>query len=392
MINSMISEEFIGRFGISYKDEKTVYAYDEITHGLYELQLDFRKVNLVIPSKYIPQNMNNGFRGISKNGNEIILIPTFLDSEWIFYNLEEKSVRYQSLVKDKIRISDVVTIGKTLFLIPSDIYNPIVIVSYENEKKVNIYNDWFDNDELKPEICDIWGASFYDHIIVFPIINSKQTVYIKNNEITIVENKIPYPILSVCIYENNIWILPVSGEKIYSVDFKGDIVEEIKLSIEGMNISASDFIRIIVTEENVFLLPTQGKNILVYQYKENQIVQLKEEGTCLPGKLFVPSDITYWDYIIENKVMHLLPSGVRLKSIDLISLKNIEYALQYGDNIDSDVYWKMITTVQRNYIFNENEERDSDLNEFLEFLDHLFIDSSKKASLKNGRKIWNSIW
>ncbi len=392
MINSMISEEFIGRFGISYKDEKTVYAYDEITHGLYELQLDFRKVNLVIPSKYIPQNMNNRFRGISKNGNEIILIPTFLDSEWIFYNLEEKIVRYQSLVKDKIRISDVVTIGKTLFLIPSDIYNPIVIVSYENEKKVNIYNDWFDNDELKPEICDIWGASFYDHIIVFPIINSKQTVYIKNNEITIVENKIPYPILSVCIYENNIWILPVSGEKIYSVDFKGDIVEEIKLSIEGMNISASDFIRIIVTEENVFLLPTQGKNILVYQYKENQIVQLKEEGTCLPGKLFVPSDITYWDYIIENKVMHLLPSGVRLKSIDLISLKNIEYTLQYGDNIDSDVYWKMITTVQRNYIFNENEERDSDLNEFLEFLDHLFIDSSKKASLKNGRKIWNSIW
>lgn len=392
MINSMISEEFIGRFGISYKDEKTVYAYDEITHGLYELQLDFRKVNLVIPSKYIPQNMNNRFRGISKNGNEIILIPTFLDSEWIFYNLEEKIVRYQSLVKDKIRISDVVTIGKTLFLIPSDIYNPIVIVSYENEKKVNIYNDWFDNDELKPEICDIWGASFYDHIIVFPIINSKQTVYIKNNEITIVENKIPYPILSVCIYENNIWILPVSGEKIYSVDFKGDIVEEIKLSIEGMNISASDFIRIIVTEENVFLLPTQGKNILVYQYKENQIVQLKEEGTCLPGKLFVPSDITYWDYIIENKVMHLLPSGVRLKSIDLISLKNIEYALQYGDNIDLDVYWKMITTVQRNYIFNENEERDSDLNEFLEFLDHLFIDSSKKASLKNGRKIWNSIW
>lgn len=391
MINLMISEEFIGRFGISYKDEKTVYAYDEITHGLYELQLDFRKVNLVIPSKYIPQNMNNRFRGISKNGNEIILIPTFLDSEWIFYNLEEKSVRYQSLVKDKIRISDVVTIGKTLFLIPSDIYNPIAIVSYENEKKVNIYNDWFDNDKLKPEICDIWGASFYDHIIVFPIVNSKQTIYIKNNEITIVENKIPYSILSVCIYENNIWILPVSGEKIYSVDFKGDIVEEIKLSKEGMNISANDFIRIIVTEENVILLPTQGKNILIYQYKENQIVQLKEEGTCLPGRLFAQLFTPYWDFVIENKVIYLLPSNVRYKIIDLISLKSTECMLQYGDNINHNIYWRMIAEAQRNCIFNESEDGKIILDEFFDYIYHLYNSYSTKYNLKIGKQIWNFI-
>lgn len=81
MVNSHMLEEFIGRFGISYKDGKIIYAYDEITHGLYKFRLDSYMVDLLVPPLYIHQKITDNIKGISKIGNEIILIPFCLDSK-----------------------------------------------------------------------------------------------------------------------------------------------------------------------------------------------------------------------------------------------------------------------------------------------------------------------
>lgn len=382
-----ILEEFVGRFGISYKDGKTVYAYDEITCGLYKFELDLREVNLVLSFADICWGTVGKVRGISKKGNEIILIPSRIDLKWVFYNVIKGEVRYEMPVKEKICISDVITIDKTLFLIPADIYNPITVISLDNLKEVSLQNDWIDRDELKNGIYNIWGAVSYDHIIVFPIIGSKQIVIINNKLINVIKVEISHLILSVCVYGDKLWILPMSGVYVYMANFKGDILDRVCLLKEGMEISASDFVRVIAIEEYIFLLPAYKRNICVYECKRNRILQMEGEKTSLPGGWLRQSP-PYWGVIIEDKRLHLLPSSFPYKRVDLASFEISECKLRYGDNIEPDVYWKMVAYTQKKNVFIERKERNNDLEEFLEFIDYSYKERSIESNGKIGEKIW----
>ena len=84
MINSSRTEEFVGHFGVSYKDGDNVYAYDDISHGLYKINLNMRKVDLVISFEDIHRDSLKEIKGITKYKNEIILIPFSSDFSWIF--------------------------------------------------------------------------------------------------------------------------------------------------------------------------------------------------------------------------------------------------------------------------------------------------------------------
>ena len=131
MINSSRTEEFVGHFGVSYKDGDNVYAYDDISHGLYKINLNMRKADLVISFEDIHRDSLKEIKGITKYKNEIILIPFFSDFSWIFYDIEEKKIRYDCPFKNKINLSSAITIGNDLFLIPENIYNPIVLFSLD---------------------------------------------------------------------------------------------------------------------------------------------------------------------------------------------------------------------------------------------------------------------
>ncbi len=393
MVKSASTEEFIGRFGISYKDGKIIYVYDEITHGLYKFELGARKVNLVLTPKDIHRNKIDKIRGISKSGNEIILIPSYLNSEWVFYNKENGKIRYKTPIKEKIRISGAVTVKETLYLIPFDIYNPLTIISLEDENKISLYNGWFSKDNLGNEVYYVWGAFSYNHTVAFPIVNSKQIIYINNKEVKPIEVEIPNPIHSICVYEDEFWVLPVIGKRLYMVNVKGNILKEINLSIEGMELSASDFVRVIATKESVFLLPQNGKSIFVYQKRTNQIVQIEGEGECLPGELFAQShSVTpYWDFVIEDKMLHLLPSNERYKRIRLPGLWHSECKLWYGDNINHNMYWQMIASAKKACIFSEGGKGEDTLNEFFEFTRYSLEERSRKDNIKIGEQIWGLV-
>lgn len=391
MIDSAASEEFVGRFGITYKDGETIYAYDEISHGLYSFKLDQGEVNLLIPSVYTCRNMSDKLGGISKSRNEIILIPFSLASEWIFYNTENGEIHYEKLFEGEESISGTVTIDETLVLVPLNIYNPIIMISLKNMKEINFYHNWLHKNELEDGADNIWGASFYRDIIIFPIVNSKRIVYINDKKINMITIRIPFPILSVSMHEEKLWVLPVSGEHIYKANLKGEILDKIRLSKKGMEISADDFVRIIATGGGIYLLPAYGKVIYIYQYKENRIVQIKEEGTRLPGGLFVQSHTPYWDFVIENNTLHFFPSTFRYKRINLLSLECNEDRLQYGNNIDDNIYWNMVANAQKNRMFYENEKRKAGLEELFELVQYSFKDYSVKGGAKIGKQIWESI-
>lgn len=378
------STEFMGRFGISFKERESVYAYDEITHGLYEFTLGMREVNMILPPESIHRNNTDRIIGISKIKNVIILIPLFSNSEWIFYNEEEKVIRYETIIENKVRISSAITIEKNLFLIPSYINEPVIIVSLDCMTKIKTYENWYKRSVNKLN-CDtsIWGASCYRNIIAFPIVYSKNIVFMNYDEINVIMPDIPESILSSSVYGDKIWILPASGRYIYSTSYSGNVLDKIDLT--EASVSTDRFCRIAATEAAVFLLPNYGENIYAYQSKKKRFAQIKTKSTCLRGSMFLWLTAPYWDFIVENGMLHLLPTEYRYKEIHISSLESREYGLYYGDNINEEKYWKTIRYVQKKAI---EEKGRNDLEDFFQYV--LF--TCEKYFVEENKEIGEIIW
>lgn len=384
MISSFMSEEFVGRFGISYKDGKIIYVYDEITHGLYKFTFEQRQVMLVLSPYNIHRNTSDRIQGISKIGNELILIPSHLNSEWVFYDVKKSRIRYASPVSDKVSISDAITIKRNLFLIPSDIYNPIILISLDNMRQVKKFDNWYIQNTEKIKIgVSIWGAHSLGNQIVFPIINSNCIGYLNTEKANTISLNVECQILSASMSENRIWVLPTSGEYIYAANFKGEITDTVNLFETNHPVLASDFIRIVVIDRSVFLFPVYRKNIFVYQIDEKKLVEIKTKVRPLWGSLFAQDLIPFWNFIIENKRLHLLPCDYQYETINISSLKSDNYSLYYKDNISE--YWRLIEYKWKDQIFREKEDN---IEQFLLFLMHFQSNYGKKQEEKIGKQIW----
>lgn len=384
MIYSNITEEFIGRFVLSYKDGDMLYVYDEITHGLYKFSIYHKNVSLVISPETIQHSSFNCIKGISKNENEIVLIPSSLNMAWVFYDVKEQKIRYSTVLKKNIRISGTITIGTNLVLIPFDIYTPIIIVSLNNMKVIKTYEKW---NKLNKENTNfyIWGVSTNGEYVVFPVINSNYIGCMNIKGIRIITLNIPYSIYSISIYKDKIWILPTSGNYIYASDYNGKIVDKVDLTQTGLMISANRFIRIIAVRENIFLLPKYKGNVYVYQCKENQIIQVGEEETYLRGRLYEEELIPYWDFIVEDETLHLLPRDCRYKRISISSLESEECILCYGKNINYDKYWNLLACNQKGIIY---EKRENDLVDYFQYITSYSTYFAAKENEKAVIKFW----
>lgn len=387
MIDSKLMKEFVGRLVVSYKIGETIYAYDEITHGLYKFSIYERKVDMVISPQNICCSSFNKIMGISRSKDELILVPLFLNTKWIFYNLKEKKIRYSFPIKSKICISGTITIGRNLFLIPSDIYNPIIVFSLDDMKVIKTYEKWNTINGKEGGIY-IWGASAYDDSVVFPIINSKIIYCINLSDVKMIKLNIPDPIFSLSVYKNKIWVLPVSGKSMYVLDFKGKILEEVDLSQIGLKISANRFNRIVVLDGIVCLFPNYGGNIFVYQCHKKQFVQINVGKIYTYGRLFMEELTPYWDFIIEDKILHILPRDCRYKKINIFSLENEEVCLYYGKNINYAKYWEMLRREQKNYIY---DKRKSDLDDFLQYIMYSYESCLLKKGEVIGKKVWEKV-
>ena len=389
MIEPIISEEFIGRFIRSYKDGEILYAYDEITHGLYSFSFDSKKVNLVLQPENIHRNSADKIVGVAKGDDEIILVPNHLDSEWIFFDVKKETVRYDRPFEHRVYISGAIMIGTNLFLIPANTCNPIVVFSLDKMEAVKVFERWNKQMEEKNESPFwIWGASSCDDCVIFPIVESNCIGCVNAEDIRVITVDIPKTILSVSVYGDRIWVLPTSGEHIYESDFRGNIVNKVSLPQDGLKIRAKDFLRIAAAGETVFLFPVYGGNICAYQCRENQVVELKQQKKYLKGRLYEENLTPYWTYVVEDKILHLLPCDYHYKRINISSLDSEEYSLSYGKNINYTRYWEMMGNIQKECVLEKGE---SDLEDFLQYTLCNNKENFTEGNMKKGKEIWKRI-
>lgn len=388
MCNHVIEKEFIGRLVFTHRVGETIYFYDLITQGLYKFILGIGEVNMTISPADIYRNMNDTVRGILKRKNEIILIPMSIDSEWIFYDTKKKGVRCDFPINSRINISGAVTAGSNLFLIPINVDSPVIMMSLDTMKVVKKYEDWHKNIEGKMDYATIWGAYSYGDSVIFPVVFTNSVVCVDKENIKVLEVKIPNTILSVSTWKDRIWILPTAGDSIYITDMEGEIVERVNLSRIETGVSVDKFVRIVATGEAVFLFPIQGEDICVYLSKKNQIVRIRTGASLLYGRLFEENRIPYWDFVIENETLHMLPCDCRYKTINISSLENEEYSLYYGKNIDHEKYWRTVKYDWKDCVF---EKERNNLEDFFQYVRYFDNDRLVKENKKFGKEIWEKI-
>lgn len=389
MINPSKTKDFFGRFGVSYKDGNTIFAYDEITHGLYKLSLRYKEASLLLSPMEIHKYTSGRIQGISKINNEIILVPQSVGSKWILYNIEEKTFKYFLPFEVNTKISGVITIDRYLYLVPLNTNEPIIILSLDGFKIIKKYDDWYGKiSDRTDEGNSIYGVSSFGDFVVFPIVGSNCIVYLNIENVNMITLDIRCQIHSASMHKDKFWILPVSGKYLYAVDFKGTIINRVNLNSIKAEILANDFARIVATEELIFLFPVNEGIVYAYQIKKNALIKMKTKEKPLVGSIFVKVGAAYWEYLIEDEILHLLPCNYPYKTIDIKTLRIKEYNLCYGNNINDSKYWKIAEQVHGGRIYKEWKR---DLEEFIQFEGYFCGKHYMNEENKIGMQIWKNL-
>lgn len=381
--------EFLGRVAFFYAEKDYIWAYDELSLGLYKINLCKKEVELVLAPMQIHKENIIRICGVVKKESEIILVPESVNENWIVYNTTDKSIKYIYPLFAKHRISEVRQEDNMIYLIPLDTNEPIILISVEDMKPIKQIDNWYDvqNKITKKHLC---MPSSSDGInVFFSVYETKCICMVNAKETRMFEINIPNSVVSISVWGEDIWILPEKGNYIYRADNKGNLLDCIELAAE-YGITADQFARIVATGMYIFLFPYDGDTVCVYKKTDKMILKTDAAlkplwGTFLVGNMYC----SFWGYYADSKILHLLPWGYRYIEIDLSTLEICESKLNYGETYWQKDYVNWCLRAKSNYsktFFRDNSK--NSLEEFVQFLDM----KSDKKHYNNMTDIGKDIW
>ena len=87
-------EGILGKIEAYYAEGNNVWIYDGISRGLYVLDLNTKKVEILLNPMQIHKNKRSRVRGIIKTKNRIVLVPQTISEYWIIYEIVNRDVKY----------------------------------------------------------------------------------------------------------------------------------------------------------------------------------------------------------------------------------------------------------------------------------------------------------
>lgn len=153
------SKEFLGRFSLIYVEGNFMWAYDEISLGLYGVDLIEERVDILLTPMQIHKNKLLKIRGIIKSNHQIILVPQLLCDNWVVYDTKNENISYIRPIELKHQIVEVRQDKNTVFLIPLDTGEPILLFSLKNIEGFQLIYNWntFSSSDNVKYLC--WGSS-----------------------------------------------------------------------------------------------------------------------------------------------------------------------------------------------------------------------------------------
>lgn len=383
--------EFPGKIGYLYAEDNYIWVYDELSKGLYEINLDTMYIKIILDPIQIHKFKDIKIIGIVKRNKDIILIPQLTSDKWIVYETENRLIKYLTPIQPGYKIGEVQQNGDIVYLLPPSTNEPIFLLSLENMNCFKQIFNWYKRNKKIEKIYSCWGSSIDGTDVVFPIIKTNYICKVNKNGAEFLEVNITNPIVSVSVNLNNMWVLPTKGNYIYSVNMMGEIKNSIELS-EYFGLSADKLVRIIALKSCVLLLPSEGNSIYIYIEFKKQIVKLDAEIRTGIEKLWeYIGNCPFWNYYIYKEKLYLLPIEHCNLEINLLTFKSIKNKLILNDPISENNYWKWALLLRKKkkmiYLKDYGDEA---INNFIRLI--LNVEEKKEKQLRINGEIGKEIW
>lgn len=383
METTYFDNEFIGEISKYCIEGDYIWFYDEISGGLYRLDKKNYVVEVLLTPMEIHEKGIFPMLQIAKWRNEIYLIPNNLSHEWLIYNVATKQLRSVLLCSQSYKVGNVIGIREKIYLIPEKTDQIVAIMNAETLDIEIITDNWYKNVAGQQK-C--WGYSVLEDVVSFPIIGSREIFQIKGKQIKNISLNIEYPVASISLSKNGVWVLPIKGNHVFFTDRNGMLIESVEIRTRQRSETADIFGRIVTIGTYVCLLPKRGGQMWILRENDKEWIVIGERDKSLYRPLYQKTrSIPYWGCYYNEGKLYTLPLQYRLAEID-IENKSINYiVLQCETTLMKQKYMTWIHWLNNQEGNLYMEWRRTLLKEFLDLMPHC-------CGTHSNRSVGNNIW
>lgn len=378
---------------IACLDHELLWVIDDVIGGLYSIDRRTFETKCVLDFlKLFPDEKFEAQSLIKWKENCIIIIPLQIDKCWIIYNKVTGEIEYQKVVERKCRerLIAVARDQNQLYFFPLYIHEPALIVDMDTLICSKIIENW--SSKLVDDQSEtIWTGTYNGRYVFYPQRNSKNLVRLdcKTQKIDTIDIDISEDVIDVNYGFGELWVLPISGNKLYMIDGNGLIINTVELSVKDNIDSRLRFARIVVQKRYLFLLPCYRKGIYVYDKFEEKTHIIPEES-LISHKKDKDIYLRYWEYCIADNQICFLPYLDQYIEINLDTLlyKNIEL---YYPKIWSkkERVWRIIRSHVSECDLTIGETDGCGVETFLSYIQNETDTKEFKRNGYVGKKIWD---
>ena len=381
--------EFLGKIEVYYAEENSIWVYDGLTLGLYRIDIITKKIEVHLTPMQIHKNRVIPIRGIIRKGKNIVLVPQYINDEWILYEIENKQITYMHVFDSPHQIAYVGQDNKIACLVPLNTNEPLFLISLGELKCIKEIKDWYGSDAKKHDVCACFPTDFEKGYMFIPIIHTNSVCRVNTEEYKLITADIPAFIFSASIDRESIWILPDKGRFIYLIDQNGNMILEVNLARES-GLESENFVQIIATEKYVFLFPYEGCCLYAYKKDEKRIVKIDAKAVSYWEKNLVQAPCSYWGGYSKNNILHLIPMRYGYAMVDMIALEIANEKLICNESFSEEDYWRWHLWAKRNCDkLLYSEQADGALEKLICFTKSGFMDMNNAIKRKIGDAIWD---
>ncbi|MCI8505905.1 MAG: hypothetical protein HFI67_06925 [Lachnospiraceae bacterium] len=383
------------RIRIGCLDQELLWAIDDVIGGLYSIDQKTFETECVVDCRKLFPHGKFGVLSLFKwKEDYIVIIPQELNRKWIFYNKVTEEIEYRKVIEKKCQ--EVLVAAdqdrNQLYFFPLYVYDPILIMDLNTLTCAQTIENW---SGRVPNDCreTAWKGIYDGQYLFFPIKNTRIVVRMdcETQKVNLLELDISQNVIDVDYAFGELWVLPVSGDRLYQIDENGRVVHSVVLSVENRTDSLPAFARIVVQRRYLFLLPYYRKGIYVC-HKQNGTTQVIPKESSNSRKKNKEIYLRYWEYCVKGNQICFLPFRDSYIEIDLNTLAYRKRELFYPNSwSDEEKIWRIIWShvSERDSIIREKDE--CNLKHFSEYLQHKTNKDDFSKSDHTGEKIWDAM-
>ena len=380
---------------IACLDQELLWAMDDLIGGLYSINLRTFEIEYVIDCQILFPHGRFEVRSLfAWKGNYLVIVPMEADKSWILYNKITGEIEYRRVIEQKCRESLIAADSerKRLYFLPLYRNDPILMVDQDTLTCTQMIENW--SSRVPCEYLETaWKGAYTGRYLFFSIKNTRILVRMDcdSQKVDLLKLDLAENIIGVDYAFGELWVLPISGNRLYRIDESGLIVNTVELLTKDAAESLPCFARIVVQKKYLFLLPYYHKGIYIYDKQEGKIQIIPQENKSLEKK-HKEVYLRYWEYCVRDNQICFLPYRDKYIEIDLDTLAYKEKGLSYPDVwSDEDKVWRNIWSHVSGQDSAIREADGCELNVFSEYIQQE-IDAKGFAMYGCvGNRIWDMV-